>query len=552
MNKSEELNQLAKDAALAAISAMAAQPTSLISYESRGVVAVIGCDADAQIAAMMKGKLQPHLISEGKNSERKNGHAGMPSTRIRQRAISIEGYLGNFTVTLTGASTNNEERLDDTESVHADLVLDLSAEPLLQMPIKPPGYVACGSGETELQAAVDELAMMTGTFEKPKYFDYDPSICAHGRSGITACTRCIDACPADAISSLAEKIEVNSHLCQGGGACATVCPSGAIRYLYPSVDDMLAIMRRMLKVYLDEGGQQPVVVFHSEEFGMPDSYATNMLPIAVEELGSVGIDVWLSALAYGAGSVLLLDDGNIPARVCKEIDQQLVTANEIISGMGYPAETVRRVDSQLQGHAEQAMMPVITPARHAGAGGKRQILFMAIDALYEHAFNTLNRQLPAMVTLSAGSPFGAAGIDEKSCTLCMSCVSACPGKALQSGQDVPQLRFIESNCLQCGLCTLTCPEDAIWITPRLLFDREARNRIVTLHEEEPFCCVSCGKPFATKSVISNMLEKLEGHWMFTDERSKQRLKMCDDCRVVDVIQDDDMMGKGIDPGRITH
>ncbi|MGA7277877.1 MAG: 4Fe-4S binding protein [Desulfocapsaceae bacterium] len=547
MNKSEELNQLAKDAALAAISAMAAQPTSLISYESRGVVAVIGSDADAQIATIMKGKLQPHLISETKN-----GQAAIPSTRIRQRAIGIEGYLGNFTVTLTGASTNEAERLDDTETVHADLVLDLSVVPLLQMPLKPPGYVACGSGETELQAAVDELAMMTGTFEKPKYFDYDPSICAHGRSGITACTRCIDACPADAISSLAEKIEVNSHLCQGGGACATVCPSGAIRYVYPSVDDMLAMIRRMLKVYLDEEGQQPVVVFHSEEFGMPDSYATNMLPIAVEELGSVGIDVWLSALAYGARSVLLLDDGNIPAQVCTEIDQQLVTANEIISGMGYPAETVRRVDSQLQGHAEQSMMPVITPARHAGAGGKRQIVFMAIDALYEQAFNMLNRKLPAMVTLSAGSPFGAAGIDEKSCTLCMSCVSACPGKALQSGQDVPQLRFIESNCLQCGLCTLTCPEDAIWITPRLLFDREVRNRIVTLHEEEPFCCISCGKPFATKSVISNMLAKLEGHWMFTDERSKQRLKMCDDCRVVDVIQDDDMMGKGIDPGRITH
>ena len=547
MNKSEELNQLAKDAALAAISAMAAQPTSLISYESRGVVAVIGSDADAQIATIMKGKLQPHLISETKN-----GQAAIPSTRIRQRAISIDGYLGNFTVTLTGVSTNDAERLDDTESVHADLVLDLSAAPLLQMPLKPPGYVACGSGETELQTAVDELAMMTGTFEKPKYFDYDPSICAHGRSGITACSRCIDACPADAISSLAEKIEVNSHLCQGGGACATVCPSGAIRYVYPSVEDMLAMMRRMLKVYLDEGGQQPVVVFHSEESGMPDSYPENMLPIAVEEVGSVGIDVWLSALAYGARSVLLLDDGNIPAQVSKEIDQQLVTANEIISGMGYPAETLRRVDSQSLDDAEQAMMPVIAPARHAGAGGKRQNVFMAIDALYEQAFQTMNKRLPAMVTLSAGSPFGTAGIDEKSCTLCMSCVSACPGKALQSGQDVPQLRFIESNCLQCGLCTRTCPEDAIWITPRLLFDREARNRIATLYEEEPFCCISCGKPFATKSVISNMMSKLEGHWMFTDERSKQRLKMCDDCRVADVVQDPEMMGKSIDPGRITH
>ena len=157
-----------------------------------------------------------------------------------------------------------------------------------------------------------------------------------------------------------------------------------------------------------------------------------------------------------------------------------------------------------------------------------------------------------MVTLTAGAPFGAVAINDKSCTLCLSCVSACPGNALQSGQDVPQLRFIESNCLQCGLCTLTCPEDAIHITPRLLFDREARNHPITLYEEEPFCCVSCGKPFATQSVINSMMTKLAGHWMFADESAMQRLKMCEDCRVVDVVQDAEMMGKGIDSGRITH
>ena len=53
-------------------------------------------------------------------------------------------------------------------------------------------------------------------------------------------------------------------------------------------------------------------------------------------------------------------------------------------------------------------------------------------------------------------------------------------------------------------------------------------------------------------MINNMMEKLKDHWMFTDERAKQRLMMCEDCRVVDVIQDDEMMGKGIDEGRITH
>lgn len=540
----EDKNILARDAAVAAVSAMSVQPTSLVKYESRGVVAIIGGDAAVQDAAMKHAELKPHLIQEGKVTTN-----GVPSTRIRQRKISIEGYLGNFTISLTGVSPNPEERLDDSESIRADLVIDLSDVPLLNMPLKPPGYIASSTSAGKLQAAFDELSALTGSFEKPKYFDYDPSICAHGRSGITSCTRCIDACPADAISGLAEMIEVDSHLCQGGGACATVCPSGAIRYVYPAADDTLALLRRLLKVYREQGGDEPVVVFHAAETAIQESTAANLLPVTVEEPASVGIEVWLSALAYGARGVLLLDDGNIPYQVCNEIDQQLTTANEILTGMGYPSGVVQRVNRNLP---VQTMMPMITPAKYAGAGGKRQTVFMAIDALYEQAFATMDKSLPQMVELSAGAPFGAAGIDEKKCTLCMSCVSACPGKALQSGQDVPQVRFIESNCLQCGLCTSTCPEDAIWITPRLLFDREARNRTATLYEEEPFCCVSCGKPFASKSVISNMLAKLEGHWMFTDERSKQRLKMCDDCRVVDVIQDDDMMGKGIDRGRVTH
>jgi len=33
------------------------------------------------------------------------------------------------------------------------------------------------------------------------------------------------------------------------------------------------------------------------------------------------------------------------------------------------------------------------------------------------------------------------------------------------------------------------------------------------------------------------MTKLAGHSMFADERSRSRLKMCDDCRVVDMMED---------------
>jgi ferredoxin len=119
---------------------------------------------------------------------------------------------------------------------------------------------------------------------------------------------------------------------------------------------------------------------------------------------------------------------------------------------------------------------------------------------------------------------------------------------LTAGEGVPQLQFIEENCLQCGMCTQICPEDAISISPRLLFDPAPRKARRKLHEEAPYLCTSCGKPFATRSVIDNMLEKLKGHYMFQDERARRRLTMCEDCRVIDIVQDPDAINGDLDQG----
>jgi len=138
--------------------------------------------------------------------------------------------------------------------------------------------------------------------------------------------------------------------------------------------------------------------------------------------------------------------------------------------------------------------------------------------------------------MPAGAPFGEIKVDKDACTLCMSCVSVCPAAAVQAGGDLPQLKFVEWNCVQCGLCETACPEDAISLNPRLIFDTEARQSTRILHEEQPFCCIVCGKPFATQSVLDRMVKKLEGHWMFQSEEAMRRLQMCDTCRVKDMFQ----------------
>ena len=139
------------------------------------------------------------------------------------------------------------------------------------------------------------------------------------------------------------------------------------------------------------------------------------------------------------------------------------------------------------------------------------------------------------LALPDGSLFGTIHTRIDGCTLCMGCVSVCPASALQAGGDTPALRFIEANCVQCGICSRACPESVITLESRLHLDHDAVQRARTLKEEEPFRCITCGKPFATKAMIARMTEKLKGHWMFDKPEAVNRLQMCEDCRVKDLF-----------------
>ncbi len=181
-----------------------------------------------------------------------------------------------------------------------------------------------------------EIPELVGRFEKPKFFSYDPELCAHGRGGIRACTRCLDACPAAAITSRGERVEVDPNLCQGAGSCATACSTGAITHAYPRLSDTLERLRAALRAYREAGGDQPAILFHGAAAGraalvrLALRLPGHVIPIQGEEIGSVGMDVWLAAIAYGAAQVVLLVPPAVASSVVAELEAQLAVAGDIL------------------------------------------------------------------------------------------------------------------------------------------------------------------------------------------------------------------------------
>jgi ferredoxin len=174
--------------------------------------------------------------------------------------------------------------------------------------------------------------------------------------------------------------------------------------------------------------------------------------------------------------------------------------------------------------------PWRSPASFAAQADKRATLDLALDHLLAQA-----PRRPKKSPAGRRFALGSLQVDTERCTLCLSCVGACPEAALADNPDKPQLRFIESKCVQCGLCATTCPENAITLQPRLwLADGgKARKAAAGAGEQEPYRCIQCGKPFGTLRAIENMLSKLSGHAAFQGAAA-ERLKMCSDCRVIDI------------------
>jgi ferredoxin len=325
-------------------------------------------------------------------------------------------------------------------------------------------------------------------------------------------------------------------------------------YAYPSAPELGIRLKAMLQAYRGAGGRDACVLVHDLEDGRAAVRAVGrragfgargqgakgagrglparVLPFECFHAASIGIDVLLGAVCYGASQVAVVTTGREAEGYVAALRRQMSYAEAVLQGLGFAGTHFLLLESPALERSLWDLAPaatVKTPATFHLSPEKRTSLDFAFDFLLKGS--TFKGE---EVALPAGAPFGAISVNGETCTLCKACIGACPASALLDAQDAPVLRFIERNCVQCGLCEKTCPEDAIALLPRLSLQETARQP-VTLHEAEPFHCVRCGKAFGTKRMVEAMTGKLGAHSMFATGGALRRLQMCGDCRVIDMV-----------------
>ena len=551
-----------KAAALIAAAQEDMPPISLVTLESSGVALIYGRDEIAIEAAQRLADrldITVLLTKPGDVTPRRTNEFPVLKGTIR----NARGHLGAFELAIDDYALplpSSRAKLVFGPSRNGatstcDLILDLSGgTPLFPAHELRPGYLRADPRDrAAVERAIAEAGGLVGTFDKPRFIQFEASLCAHSRSGITGCTRCLDLCPTGAITPDGNAVAIDANVCAGCGSCASVCPTGAASYSLPSADALMRRLRTLLQTYRKAGGSDAIVLFHDGEHGddLIDALArfgaglpANVLPLRVNEVTQLGPENIAAVFAYGGSGVAMLTRAK-PKHDIAGLRRAVEMSDTIVCG----ARLRRRPGAD---HRDRRSRPVARHARRlarrrrdAKAGRLRAARRQARRAR-NHVPRTASRRARAGRCRAAAAGRAVRRRQSRMSKAARSAMPASPPARRMRCRTIP----IAPCCAlpKASACNAGCANPPVpkmssrW--SRGSISRRGTRRSRVLKEEEPFLCIACGKPFGTKSSIDRVLAKLgEKHWMFQGANARRLdvIKMCADCRVEAVVNE------GFDP-----
>ena len=561
----ENKNLTPKISSLINSSIKSTKQTPSLTIESSGrcfvYVDASNGDDSLEIAADFCQKLSSHLgVTLMISNDKGDFFTETKNFKITKGSIKkAQGYFSKFKIEVSDFSEilkSSRSSLEFGEFFKAvdtecDLIIDLSENPpMFTGDHRRDGYFRGSTNSpSDLLNIFTKAIDMIGQFEKPIYVDFNENLCAHSRNNKTGCTKCLDVCPAGAIQSIGDIVSVDPGICGGCGFCGSVCPSGAIQTNYPSLDIVLNSLSDLNNQFLKAGGQNPSLILFDLEFGNEminlisrhgKGLPANLIPYGMHSVGRVGHDILVSSIALGFKKIFILTNPKNSDEYTF-LPNQVDLANSLLSGIAKNnTNSIHIIEENDPDKVELKIYEKdgytkIKSSPFVALGAPRGILRAGMQGLSKS-----NNNKNSIIELPKGAPYGKVDVNLDSCTICLSCVNACPAGALQDNPDSPQLLFREDACLQCGICVATCPEKAISLIPQFNLNDDAMSAKVII-EDQPFDCIECGKTFGSTKSIERIIDRLSSHSMFEEDGRTQMLKMCEDCRVGAMFAQKDKM-----------
>jgi ferredoxin len=339
------------------------------------------------------------------------------------------------------------------------------------------------------------------------------------------CDLCSRVCTHGAISKGHEGILIDQQKCKECGACIAICPTGAMQSLRFTDQNFIQYCKTVpfepgcTVVIGKEAALHTFWWLHRDKKFKQTLFMEHPLPGALTTMH------FLFLLARGAGRILLLTDiaeKNIPRR-------QIQQVNAIICALIAKTEPLKSISPDKLAQAlEQRSPPLLSSVyTEYNFTNRKEKQVSLLSFFLQHA---LAAEQPDKELFSE---FGHIICDQDRCTLCTACVSGCHIQALVADNKRFALQHTPSLCVQCGLCTQVCPENALSLQPGLNLHIDFfKERI--LARAEPVTCLKCGKVFGTRESLTKVMTVLttKNLWDSDDDL----LSYCETCRVIKLFE----------------
>ena len=319
--------------------------------------------------------------------------------------------------------------------------------------------------------------------------------CLRNRHLHSSCQYCLAVCPHEAIHC-GEGLTLLAGKCTGCGACAAVCPGGALVVKLPSNAELCSLITLHVK-------HSGAVAFACEDY-LKTHPEERQRAIAVHCTARCDEAVLIYAVLQGAAGVSIVNAAcpDCPQHKLSGLVQSMAdTANRLLAGCNYPAviALIREIPviikplpgtgGTVTGMSRRAFLTAfknqtaslltqVLPEMAVAEADKRQDNNVLQNPMGEAKFlpdkwcslaSSLEKlKNTAYSTVLDSKLWGDIAISDN-CNGCGVCAEACPTAAIAIGQQAGSwsISFHTSRCTQCGLCQDVCFRESIKVHSRV-------------------------------------------------------------------------------------